>query len=62
MAFNNLSDFEAALNACSNEEEWENFTGSVQIPEHLLPIAYQRLVELSLQDIPFEVSRNVTFT
>ncbi|KAL9961202.1 hypothetical protein ACROYT_G030103 [Oculina patagonica] len=55
MAFNNLSDFEAALNACSNEQEWENFTGSVQIPEHLFPLAYQRLVELSLQDITFEI-------
>ena len=43
MAFNNLSNFKAALNACSNEEEWENLAGSVQIPEHLFPLTYQKL-------------------
>lgn len=56
MAFSNSLDVEAALNRCSSVEEWENFTDSVQIPENLLPYAYQRLVELSLQDIAFEVS------
>ena len=56
MAFTNSTDIEAALNRCSTMEEWENLTTSMEIPEDLIPIAYQRLLELSFQDISFEVS------
>ena len=38
-----MNDLQTALNACSTVEEWEMFTGTIQIPENLTGLAYQRL-------------------
>ncbi len=46
MAFTNYFDIEAALNKCFTVEDWENFTGSVQIPKESGSVSYQKLVEL----------------
>lgn len=55
MAFS-VSAFQAALNACTNVEEWQALTSSIDIPEELFPDVYSRLLDLSFQDMEFEVS------
>ena len=57
MAFiTNVDDFQAALNACVSVQDWEMLTESVLIPDEWMPMAYQRLVELTVDGIEFEVS------
>ena len=57
MAFiTNVDDFQAALNACVSVQDWEMLTESVLIPDEWMPMAYQCLVELTVDGIEFEVS------
>ena len=46
MAFS-VSAFQAALNACTNVEEWQALTSSIDIPGELFPDVYSRLLDLS---------------
>ena len=51
MVFTSVDDFQAALNACLSVRDWETWTESIQIPEVILPMAYARLTELTLEEI-----------
>ena len=51
MAFTSVDDFQAALNACVSVRDWETLTKSIQIPEVMVPMAYARLTELTLEEI-----------
>lgn len=51
MACLTVKDIEAALNACVTVRDWEMLTESIQIPEVMVPMAYARLTELTLQEI-----------
>ena len=57
MACLTVKDIEAALNTCVTVREWEMLTESIQIPEVMVPIAFARLTELTVQEI--EVSWNI---
>ena len=46
-----FKDIEAALNACVSVRDWETLTESIQIPKVILPMAYTRLTELTLEEI-----------
>ena len=59
MALGNCNEIKTALNECYTVKELEEFTGSVQIPEELIPFYFERFVELTLQYIEFEVSKSV---
>ena len=58
MAFLNVDDFQAALNACVSVQDWEMLTESVLLPEEWIPMAYTRLSDLTLQEI--EVSSDLS--
>ena len=51
MAFTGVDDFQAALNACVSVRDWETLTESIQIPEVMVPMAYARLTELTLEEM-----------
>ena len=51
MAFTSVDDFQTALNACVSVRDWETLTESIQIPEVMVPMAYARLTELTLEEI-----------
>ena len=52
MAFvTDVREFQALLDACASVCDWETFTESIQIPEAILPKAYARLTELTLEEI-----------
>ena len=52
MAFvTDVREFQALLDACLSVRDWETLTESIQIPEVILPMAYARLTELTLEDI-----------
>ena len=52
MAFvTNVCEFQALLDACLSVRDWETLTESIQIPEAILPRAYARLTELTLEEI-----------
>ena len=51
MAFSSVDDFQTALDACLSVRDWETLTESIQIPEAILPMAYARLTELTLQEL-----------
>ena len=57
MACLTVKDIEAALNTCVTVREWEMLTESIQIPEVMVPMAFARLTELTVQEI--EVSWNI---
>jgi len=59
MVFGNCNEIKMTLNECSTVKELEEFAGSVQIPKKLIRFYFERFVELSLQDIEFEVSKSV---
>ena len=52
MAFvTDVCEFQALLDACLSVRDWETLTESIQIPEAILPMAYARLTELTLEEI-----------
>ena len=51
MACSTVMDIEAALNLYVSVRDWETLTESIQIPEVILPMAYARLTELTLEEI-----------
>ena len=51
MAFTSVDDFQTASNDCVSVRDWETLTESIQIPEAILPRAYARLTELTLEEI-----------
>ena len=51
MTFTSVDDFQTALNACVSVRDWETLTESIQIPEVMVPMAYARLTELTLEEI-----------
>ena len=51
MAFSSVDDFQTALDACLSVRDWETLTESIQIPEAILPMAYARLTELTLEEL-----------
>ena len=52
MAFiTDVRKFQALLGACVSVRDWETLTESIQIPEAILPIAYARLTESTLEEI-----------
>ena len=51
MAFTSVDDFQTALNACVSVRDWETLTESIQIPEVMVPMAFARLTELTLEEI-----------
>ena len=51
MAYTSVDDFQTALNACVSVRDWETLMESIQIPEVVVPMAYARLTELTLEEI-----------
>ena len=51
MACSTVKDIEAALNTCVTVRDWEMLTESIQIPEVMVPMAFARLTELTVQEI-----------
>ena len=52
MAFiTDVREFQALLDACVSVRNWETLTESIQIPKVILPMAYARLTELTLEEI-----------
>ncbi|XP_020627381.1 uncharacterized protein LOC110064645 [Orbicella faveolata] len=60
MVFGNCNEIKMTLNECSTVKELEEFAGSVQIPKKLIRFYFERFVELSLQDIEFELPTDYT--
>ena len=60
MAFTSVDEIQTALNACVSVQNWEMLMNSTQIPEVLVPMAYARLSELTVQGL--EVSLIAPFT
>ena len=50
MAFTSVDDCQTALNAGVSVRDWEMLTESIQIPEVMVPMAYARLTELTLEE------------
>ena len=58
MAFlTNVVDLQAALSACLTVRDWEMLTEAVEIPENFMPLAFERLTELTVQEL--EVSQSI---
>ena len=55
--FTDVIDLQAALSACLSVRDWEMLTEAVQIPENFVPLAFERLLELTVQEL--EVSCNI---
>ena len=55
--FNNMDfvtdfrEFHALLDACVSVRDWETLTESIQISEVMVPMAYARLTDLTLEEI-----------
>ena len=47
----NVREFQALLDVCVSVRDWETLTESIQIPEVVVPMAYARLTELTLEEI-----------
>ena len=60
MAFTSVDEIQTALKACVSVQDWEMLINSTQIPEVLVPMAYARLSELTVQEL--EVSLIAPFT
>ena len=44
-------EFHALLDACVSVRDWETLTESIQISEVMVPMAYARLTDLTLEEI-----------
>ena len=55
--FTNVVDLQAASSACSTVRDWKILTETVEIPENIKPLAFERLAELTVQEV--EVSCNI---
>ena len=55
--FTNVIDLLAALGACLTVRDWEMLTDAVEIPDNFMPLAFARLIELTVQEL--EVSWNI---
>ena len=51
MAFTSADDFQVALNACLTVCDRETLKESIQIPEYFMPLALERLVVLTVQEL-----------
>ena len=49
--FTNVIDLQAAFNACLTVHDWEMLTETVKIPENFVPLAFERLAELTVQEL-----------
>ena len=49
--FTNVVDLQAALSACLTVRDWEMLTEAVEIPENFMPLAFERLTELTVQEL-----------
>ena len=49
--FTNVVDLQAALSACLTIRDWEMLTEAVEIPENFMPLAFERLTELTVQEL-----------
>ena len=53
-----VHEFQALLDACSSTQEWQMLMDSVLIPDEWMAMAYERLTELTVQEL--EVSWNTS--
>ena len=60
IAFTSVDEIQTALNACVYVQDWDMLMNLSQIPEVLIPMAYARLPELTVQEL--KVSLIVPFT
>ena len=52
MAFvTDVHEFQALLDACSSTQEWQMLMDSVLIPDEWMAMAYERLTELTVQEL-----------
>ena len=51
MAFTSVDEIQTALNACVSVQDWDMLMNSSQIPEVLIPMAYARLSEVTVQEL-----------
>ena len=52
MAFvTDVHEFQAFLDACSSTQEWQMLMDSVLIPDEWMAMAYERLTELTVQEL-----------
>ena len=49
--FTTVFDLQAALSACLTVHDWEMLTEAVEIPENFIPLAFERLTELTVQEL-----------
>jgi len=49
--FTNVIDLQAALNACLTVHNCEMLTETVQIPDNFVALAFERLAELTVQEL-----------
>ena len=49
--FTTVFDLQAALSACLTVHDWEMLTEAVEIPENFMPLAFERLTELTVQEL-----------
>ena len=49
--FTNVVGLQVALSACLTVRDWEMLTEAVEIPENLMPLAFARLTELTVQEL-----------
>ena len=58
--FTNVVDLQAALSACLTVRDWEMLTEAVEIPENFMPLAFERLIELTVQELELSHKRRLT--
>ena len=46
-----VHEFQALLDACSSTQEWQMLMDSVLIPDEWMAMAYERLTELTVQEL-----------
>ena len=52
MAFvTDVREFQAALSDCLTVRDWVMLTEAVEIPENFIPLAFARLIELTVQEL-----------
>ena len=61
MAYLTVKDIKAALNTSVTVPDWEKLTESIQIPEVMVPMAFARLTELTVQDIEVKIFCSICF-
>ena len=49
--FTTVFDLQAASSACLTVHDWEMLTEAVEIPENFMPLAFERLTELTVQEL-----------